>query len=70
VQQGIPLKVEELGAIESEDYHTPAKRPKNSRLDCNKLKAILGVSLPDWKEGLAACMELKGENHRHADPRA
>lgn len=35
--------------ITTAEYPTPAKRPKNSRLDCSKLAAEHGVSMPDWK---------------------
>lgn len=35
--------------IPTSDYPTPAKRPLNSRLDCEKTCATFGVSLPDWK---------------------
>lgn len=34
--------------IPTSAYPTPAKRPKNSRLDCGKLERIHGVRLPDW----------------------
>lgn len=34
--------------IATSDYPTPAIRPTNSRLDCSKLQAAYGVSLPDW----------------------
>jgi len=40
-------------AIRTEDYPTPARRPRNSRLDCARLKAEHGVSLPPWAEQLA-----------------
>jgi dTDP-4-dehydrorhamnose reductase len=29
-------------------YPTPAKRPGNSRLDCDKLERLHGLRLPDW----------------------
>jgi dTDP-4-dehydrorhamnose reductase len=45
-----------LEAISSEQYPTPARRPKNSQLNCQRL-AALGVSLPDWRESLDACLE-------------
>ncbi len=48
--------------IPTSAYPTPAKRPMNSRLDCSKAKKILGVSLPDWHEGLAACIKEKYGN--------
>jgi len=35
--------------IKSEDYPTPARRPRNSLLDSGKLRAAFSLSLPDWK---------------------
>lgn len=39
-------------AIRTADYPTPAKRPRNSRLDCSKLRAEHGVSLARWERAL------------------
>lgn len=39
--------------IRTEDYPTPAKRPRNSRLECSKLRKETGVALAPWEEGLA-----------------
>lgn len=47
----------QVDAISSADYPVAAKRPRNSRLDCSKLQATYGIRLPDWREGLAQCME-------------
>lgn len=40
-------------AIRTEDYPTPAKRPRNSRLDCARLRTEFGVSLAPWEDQLA-----------------
>ncbi|MDH4094672.1 MAG: dTDP-4-dehydrorhamnose reductase [Betaproteobacteria bacterium] len=40
-------------AIGTKDYPTPARRPRNSRLDCSKLRREHGVALPPWEEQLA-----------------
>lgn len=37
-----------LNPITTEQYPTPAKRPKNSMLDCSKLKRTFGIDMPDW----------------------
>jgi dTDP-4-dehydrorhamnose reductase len=42
-----------VAPIRTEDYPTPAKRPRNSRLDCSKLRKETGVALAPWEEGLA-----------------
>ena len=47
---GIPTPV--VG-IRTEEYPTPARRPRNSRLDCSRLQRDHGVALPSWEEQLA-----------------
>ena len=38
--------------IPSSEYPTPARRPANSLLCCDKLDAAFGVRLEDWRDGL------------------
>ena len=38
--------------IPTTDYPTPAPRPLNSRLNCERLNTAFGLSRPDWKAGL------------------
>jgi dTDP-4-dehydrorhamnose reductase len=39
--------------ITTEDFPTPAKRPANSRLDCERLAEAHAVRLPDWPTSTA-----------------
>lgn len=41
-----------LRAIATTDYPTPASRPANSRLDCARVRAVFGVTLPAWEDSL------------------
>ena len=41
-----------VAAIPSSAYPTPAKRPANSVLRCDKLAAALGARIGDWRAGL------------------
>ena len=34
------------------DYQTPAVRPLNSRLNCNKTEEVFSIHRPDWRIGL------------------
>ena len=43
--------------IATSDYPTPATRPANSRLDCSKLSARHGITLPDWRGSLRICVQ-------------
>ncbi len=54
----ISLKIREISPILSSEYPTPARRPLNSRLDCNKALEVLKVRMPDWRTGLSECMDL------------
>lgn len=51
---GHPLRcrLEAITAIPSAEYPQAARRPLNSRLDCTKLEALLGATLPDWRDGV------------------
>jgi dTDP-4-dehydrorhamnose reductase len=41
-----------INAIETKDYPTPAKRPANSRLNCEKIKHELNLPASDWQNAL------------------
>ena len=56
-QGRIPLKVEQVLAIASADYPTPAKRPAYSVLDCGKLAGRLQITMPPLVESLAAVVD-------------
>lgn len=45
----------------SEDFPTPAKRPKNSRFNCSKIDKILNFERETWQEGLKSFL-LKHKN--------
>ena len=49
---GLPLALppEGLQPVPSSEYPTPARRPANSRLDCNKFQETFGLTLPGWEE--------------------
>lgn len=42
----------QLNAITTADYPTPAKRPANSKLDCNKIERTFGISTSNWQLAL------------------
>lgn len=52
----LKVKADEVVAITSADYPTPAARPANSCLDCGKLKQAFGVDVPDWRMALGEVM--------------
>jgi dTDP-4-dehydrorhamnose reductase len=42
--------------ITTQEYPTPAARPRNSRLDCSKLLKDFGIALHPWQDGLRRVM--------------
>jgi dTDP-4-dehydrorhamnose reductase len=51
--RGVALAVERVLAIRSEDYPTRARRPRNSRLDLTRARAVLGITPVPWRDALA-----------------
>jgi dTDP-4-dehydrorhamnose reductase len=52
--RGVPLRVQNIQPIMTQDYPTKARRPLNSRFDLTRLKKIFGIEPPTWNEALAA----------------
>ncbi len=44
--------------IPTSAYPTPARRPANSRLNCDKLHQTFNLQLPDWQTSLATVMSF------------
>ncbi len=44
-------------SITTEDYPTPAKRPRNSMLDCRNTAQQLNIKQPDWQDDLGLVLE-------------
>ena len=38
--------------IKNAEYSQSAQRPRNSRLDCAKIKEMFNINMPDWREDL------------------
>ena len=53
-EQGLPAA--EVDPIAAAAYPTPARRPANSRLNCDRLRLSLGLELPDWRVGVHDCV--------------
>ncbi len=44
--------IPQLNPITTTDYPTPAKRPANSKLNCQKLEQVFGITPSDWQLAL------------------
>jgi dTDP-4-dehydrorhamnose reductase len=47
-----------IDPISTADYPTPARRPRNSTLDCRKFEATFGRETVPWRVALAPVLEL------------
>jgi dTDP-4-dehydrorhamnose reductase len=60
LRQSLLQRVPKLHAISTEEYPTPAARPRNSQLAGDRLRERFGIVPPDWKDGVSVCLdELK-----------
>ena len=49
-------RVQNIRAIATSEYPTPAKRPAYSVLNCAKIEAALGIKMPSWDAQLRQCI--------------
>ncbi|MFV0371451.1 MAG: dTDP-4-dehydrorhamnose reductase [Azonexus sp.] len=56
--RALRLKPEDIRAIPTSEYPTPARRPANSRLDCRRLERDFCLQLPGWQPYLARMLSL------------
>jgi dTDP-4-dehydrorhamnose reductase len=47
-----------INPIPTSSYPTPAKRPLYSVLDTSKIKELLQIEIPSWKESLKECVHI------------
>jgi dTDP-4-dehydrorhamnose reductase len=57
IGRGLLRNRPKLRPISSSEYPLPAARPKNSRLAGVRLRERFGITLPDWPQGLAQCIQ-------------
>jgi dTDP-4-dehydrorhamnose reductase len=54
---GGPLKAKRVVQITSEQYQTPARRPRNSVLSNLKVQTAFGIAMPDWRSQLRLALQ-------------
>ena len=60
--QVLKVRPQDVEAIPTTAYPTPAQRPLNSRLDCRKFCARFGLRQPPWQDGVRRMLsEVLGE---------
>jgi dTDP-4-dehydrorhamnose reductase len=50
-----------INPITTEQYPTPAKRPKNTLMNKDKIADTFSVNIPDWNESLNTCVTILKE---------
>jgi len=50
------MRTPEIQPIASADWPTPAARPRNSVLDCSRIRDAFGIEQPDWRLALDKAM--------------
>lgn len=68
--RNMELKIKEVIPIPSSEFPTPAIRPKNSRLNLDKLQEVFQIRMPGWQEALEECMERINEGSQNGVSRA
>lgn len=65
---GLPLRTgpEQVAAVASADFPSPARRPLNSRLDTSLLRARFGLILPPWQDGVDQVVDALTASWRSA----
>ncbi|MDP3075380.1 dTDP-4-dehydrorhamnose reductase [Bradyrhizobium sp.] len=59
-EHGLPTA--QVAAITTAGFPTSARRPANSRLNCDRLRQAFGVELPDWRVGVERCIARLSES--------
>jgi dTDP-4-dehydrorhamnose reductase len=54
---GVNLTVNDMVPISTLESPTRATRPMNSRLDTRKIRETFGLTMPDWRHGVARVLE-------------
>jgi dTDP-4-dehydrorhamnose reductase len=64
--RGLALAVEQIVPIRTDEYPTPAKRPRNSRLDLTRLRQVFGLTPATWQSALAPELDQLAREMRPA----
>jgi dTDP-4-dehydrorhamnose reductase len=57
-KRNVCLQTERVIPIGTDQYLTKARRPRNCRLDQNRLNLVFGIAMPSWQESLETELEV------------
>jgi len=61
-EDGVPLKVQQVKPITTDEYPVPAKRPAYSVMSKEKIVTATGVNIPPWQESLREYFDERSLN--------
>tara|TARA_B100001778_G_scaffold332160_1_gene337888 strand:- start:134 stop:1027 length:894 start_codon:yes stop_codon:yes gene_type:complete len=60
----LKVSLDNIHAIDSQDFKSSVHRPKNSVLNTDKIKSLLSIDMPDWKEDVKKTIKTIIEEKR------
>lgn len=48
----------QINPVKSSEYQTVAARPHYSVLDTSRIRSLLGITIPEWRDSLKECLKL------------
>ncbi len=57
---------EQVQAVKTAAWPTPARRPRNSRLDTSRFRHAFGLDLPPWQDGVGQVLQQLFRSEDHA----
>ncbi|MGD8203027.1 dTDP-4-dehydrorhamnose reductase [Pantoea sp. FN0305] len=57
VEKHTELAVRTVNAVQTTAYPTPARRPNNSRMNCDKFQRTFELTLPHWTRGVGRMLD-------------
>jgi dTDP-4-dehydrorhamnose reductase len=57
-KRNVCLRTERVIPIGTDQYLTKARRPRNSRIDQNRLNLVFGIAMPSWQESLETELDV------------
>ncbi|MDJ0036574.1 dTDP-4-dehydrorhamnose reductase [Pantoea allii] len=55
--KGVAIKAQEIAAVPTSAFPTPANRPANSRLNTSKFSTAFNITLPYWENGIVRLVD-------------
>ncbi len=64
LEYGVLTRPVHISPIPTSDFPTPAKRPRNSRLECGKISKTFGITPRNWQEELETVIKAIAQHKK------